>query len=232
MHQKFIVILMFAVLFIIPSARSEPITIAVAVGGLCLAGFGYLFRENVKSIFSENCKIHVKTPDYSKIQDEIFGQPVALSLVPPMFQHHISDPNPPRAILYYFLGWSGTGKNHLTTLLLNKIYTKYDRNRKSNFVTTFTGTHYTGNFEKHRQEIKGIIDEKLQACPSSAFIFDEIDNFPPGFLNFLSGYVNSAGSNGIQYNRAIFILLGYVLFFEKLIYLSIFILPGTQTVTK
>ena len=228
-------ILTFGILFIIPSARPEPVTIAVAVGGLCLAGFGYLFRENVKSVFSENCKIHVKTPDYSKIQDEIFGQPVALSLVPPMFQQHISDPNPSRAILYYFLGWSGTGKTYLSTVLLNKIYPEFDRNRKSKFVTTFTGTHYTGNFNKHRQDIMNTINEKLKACPRSAFIFDEIDNFPPKFMDFLSGYVNSAGSNGIEHNRAIFILLGYVLFsyfLEKFIYLSIFILPGTQTVTK
>ena len=199
---------MFAVLFIIPSARSQGL--AVALGGLFLAGAGYFFLRNEKLTLTENCNNQVKIPDYSRIYGEILGQPIALSLVPPMFQRHVSDPNPPRAIVYYFIGWSGTGKNHFTKLLLNKIYPEFERNGKSELVTTFTGTHYTGNFNKYRQGISNIINKKLKDCPRSTFIFDQVEHFPPGFFDFLSDFLNSSERNGIQYNMAIFILLGYV----------------------
>ena len=98
----------------------------------------------------------------------------------------------------------------MSNLLLEKIYPKFGPNSRSEFVTTFTGTHYSGGLsDNNPKKIINTINEKLKACPRSAFIFDEIENFPPGFLNFLSGYVNSGfGSDGIQHNKAIFILLG------------------------
>ncbi|XP_072176926.1 torsin-1A-like [Diadema setosum] len=162
--------------------------------------------------FSECCfNTQSYNPNMRRLQinldSYLFGQDLAKLTVLGAIRGHITTANPEKSLVLSLHGPAGTGKNHITRLLVESIY---PRGLKSSFVTQWVATRdfpYKSDLPKYKRELVQLIREKMSSCPNHIFVFDEVDNMPPGLLDSLKPFMDYHDTvGGVDYRRAIFIL--------------------------
>ena len=96
-------------------------------------------------------------------------------------------------------GGPGTGKNYVSQFIIDHLYLKGD---KSKFVHRFAAAKDfpdKSQNKKYKEELT-LINNTLQECPRSLFIFDKADEMR-------GGLINAAIRIGVLYPEAIFLLL-------------------------
>lgn len=178
--------------------------------GTVIAGLAaYKGKDLLCNLYMECCHdersdLYIRSdPNFTGLDEKIFGQHIALEAVTKLISKHLKRKNPSKPLVMSFHGYTGVGKNHLSNLIAQLIYSEFERTGASNFVHKFIATHIPTR-DSDRLELANKIKYKIIACERSLFIFDEIDKFPEGFLDILRPYLDLSA----DYKRPIFIFLG------------------------
>lgn len=193
----------------------EPLTTAIgAVGALTGVYFNWDKAKELTG-YEEGCNydkwVH-RNPDLSWLNDKIFGQNIALETVKRVVLQHLRKDKPYKALVLSFHGYTGIGKTHLAKLIAASIYPSFNLTGESKFVHFIVSTSHLNNMHliEGKQKLKEKIENAMYHCDRSMFIIDEVDKYPERFLDVLVPYIEKGTENKINYNRAIYILIGFV----------------------
>ncbi|KFM81465.1 Torsin-1B, partial [Stegodyphus mimosarum] len=161
---------------------------------------------------SERCDdywVHFNSAELgNRLKKHLYGQHLVAQIVPQSLKAHVAKAKPNKALVMSFHGWTGSGKNHVSKMIIESLYLK---GFKSNFVHWYIASY---DFP-HATEIKAYC-ERLQMeiikftkeCGQSLFIFDEMDKMVPGVIDVLKPFINFYEDvGGIDFRKNIFIFL-------------------------
>lgn len=106
-----------------------------------------------------------------------------------------------------FHGTTGTGKNFVTSFIAKALYKK---GLDSKYVHQYGRSNFPeiSKISEYREKLTSDIIKSVKECPLSLFIFDEIDNMPPGVFDTITTLLDhNEKVDGIIFNQAIFIFL-------------------------
>ncbi|XP_030846697.1 torsin-1A-like [Strongylocentrotus purpuratus] len=139
-------------------------------------------------------------------EDHLFGQPLAYMTVLGAIDGHVTNPNPPKPLVLSLHGPAGTGKNHISRLVVENLYTN---GMKSGCVTVKMSTldfpHHEHLYQ-YKEELVPFIKTKVSECHNHLFIFDEVENMPPGLLDSMRSFLDhNTKVDGVDYRKVIVI---------------------------
>lgn len=189
----------------------EPITAGFAALGLT-ASAGYAGYEYIKCKMHECCDnkwVQLNMSGLRRDFDEnLFGQHLVQSVVLPSLAGHMSDPNPQKALVLAFHGWTGGGKNHVAKMIVKNLYAE---GLKSNYVHQYIATEHFPHKRKvqeYRDQIQKDIKYHTRQCQRSIFIFDEVDKMPEGIIDAITPFADFYKDiNGVDFRKNIFLFL-------------------------
>ncbi|XP_035227636.1 torsin-1B-like [Stegodyphus dumicola] len=107
-----------------------------------------------------------------------------------------------------FHGWTGSGKNHVSKMIIESLYLK---GFKSNFVHWYIASYdfpHAAEIKAYRERLQMEIIKFTKECGQSLFIFDEMDKMVPGVIDVLKPFINFYEDvGGIDFRKNIFIFL-------------------------
>ncbi|XP_063966281.1 torsin-1A-like [Lytechinus pictus] len=168
--------------------------------------FNPLCYSGVECCFHEwSYKPNVSALDGS-FKQHLFGQSLAQSTVLGAIDGHVTNRNPQKPLVLSLHGPAGTGKNHITRLVVESLFTY---GMDSTFVTQKISTKdypHKDLLQYYKDELVSLLKSKVSSCPHHVFIFDEVDNMPPGLLDSIKSYLDHhAKVDGIDFRKTIFI---------------------------
>lgn len=140
--------------------------------------------------------------------EHLFGQHLAHSTIAGAIQGHVNAANPPKALVLSLHGPAGTGKNHISRLLVDSLFAY---GLESSFVSVGLSTkdyphHDEVSIKQYKEKLVQLVTSKVSSCPHHVFIFDEIENMPPGLLDSIKVFLDYHEMvDGVNYHKAIFI---------------------------
>lgn len=142
------------------------------------------------------------------LTDKLFGQHLVIDTVTKHVSAHIRNPNPAKALVLSFHGWTGTGKNYVSKIISENIYAK---GMKSSYVHLIPGDRefpHEDMVETYKDRLQGWIEGNITRCPHSVFIIDEIDKVPRKLLDVIKPYIEYYEDiSGTIYRHATFIFI-------------------------
>lgn len=208
----------------LPGAEAiEPVSLTVGGVGLA-ASAGFAFYNSLRCKYEECCaepwikKIKcsasgrgskdVKDNLEHVLKQSLHGQPLVYASVPGAVAQHLCNPNPKKALVMSFHGWTGGGKNYASMILANYLY---KNGLNSDFVKLYVSTlHFPHQDEigRYKRKLQKEIVEQVKKCPRSMFIFDEIDKMPAGLIDIIKPFLDFHTSlDGVDYRKCIFVFL-------------------------
>jgi ATP-dependent Clp protease ATP-binding subunit ClpA len=145
------------------------------------------------------------------LNNEVHGQHLMKNMITKLIRKHLNDPNPKKALVLSFHGWTGGGKNFVSQIVAKSIFRKYRESQNSDFVHHLIATHFHNHDQNEiKNQIKNIITNGVKKCERSLFIFDEIDKLSSGVIDVIKPFLDyNSFIDGIDYKKAIFIFLRY-----------------------
>ncbi|KAH3702723.1 torsin-1A-like [Dreissena polymorpha] len=202
-----VVILVFHVNFI----HAEFVTAGVvAVGSAITAGL--LAGFNVfNCMINECCNdrwISTNFTDLSlTLRSKLYGQHLVTEPVLKHLKGH-SRETPSKALVLSFHGWTGTGKNHVSRIVAEKMFVK---GMKSKYVHLISATKEFPHEEMvsfYKDKLRDMIERAVKECPRALIIIDEMDKMPPGVVDTIKPYLDFYEElGGVDYRKAIFFFL-------------------------
>lgn len=181
----------------------EGLAIAIAI-----AGAATMLYCRVK----ECCQDRWIPQNFSTLEEEldkrVFGQHIAIEVVHKAIKGHIQNVDPAKALVLSFHGWTGCGKNYVSNIIAENLYTL---GMYSQYTHQVIATHDFPHKEKlltYKDKLKNFITENVKKCPRTLFIFDEVDKVPAGLMDTLKPFLeHHLQVGGVDYRKAIFIFL-------------------------
>lgn len=185
--------------------------VAATVGGAALAGI-YAGVASLKCRWTECCISDWIKPDINGLDNalrtKLHGQHLVQEVVMKVLRRHLSRQNPTKALVLAFHGWTGSGKNFVSSLIAQHLF---EKGMSSSFVHLFIGTRHFLHADKsgiYKENLQSWIQGNISNCEQSLFIFDEVDKMPPGVIEAIVPFVDFHPLvDGQNFRRAIFILL-------------------------
>ncbi|XP_024155537.1 torsin-1A [Oryzias melastigma] len=191
----------------------EPITIASAEAttGGSLTRFLPSYKKIV-SFFPEYCypawisfnKNGLKTD----LENKLFGQHLASRIILKAVSGFMSNDNPKKPLVLSLHGSTGTGKNFVSQLIAENIYTE---GMNSKFVHVFIATlHFPHSslISTYKSQLQQWIKSSVSNCERSMFIFDEMEKMHPGLIDSIKPFLDYYDKvDGVSYRKSIFIFL-------------------------
>ena len=144
----------------------------------------------------------------SDLRSKVFGQHLAREVAFKAIKGHVNNPNPPKALVLSFHGWTGSGKNHVSRLIADSLYKK---GMDSIYTHQVIATHdfpHNDKVKEYSARLKKFVTEKVKLCPQALFIFDEVDKVPHGLMDALKPFLDHYNEiDGVDYRKSIFIFL-------------------------
>lgn len=142
----------------------------------------------------------------------VHGQPFIIDPIYESIKAQLRAEKPPKALVMYFSGWTGTGKSFVSNLIAKNLYAYGE---KSKFVRKIMASYdfpsvidNNEDLEVYRRKLKDMIRTQVEICERSLFIIDEVDKLPQGIIDVLKPFVDyGARIDGNNYYKSIFILL-------------------------
>lgn len=190
----------------------EPISTSIAVG-MAAALTGFLARyQNIFYYFHECCRPEWislnSTGLQADLESKLFGQHVASRIILKAVNGFMSNDNPKKPLVLSLHGWTGTGKNFVSSLIAENLYKE---GMDSSFVHVFTSElHFPhpSQIETYKTQLQQWIKGNVTNCARSMFIFDEMDKMQPGLIDSIKPYLDYYDKlDGVSYRKAIFIFL-------------------------
>ncbi|XP_062385431.1 torsin-1A-like [Sardina pilchardus] len=142
------------------------------------------------------------------LRERLIGQHLASPIIFKTVTEHMENPNPNRPLVLSLHGLTGTGKSFVSRLIAESIY---HNGMQSRFVHLFIATLYfphQKHLETYQDQLQQWVKGNVSECPSSMFIFDEMDKMPTGLIDSIKPYLDYHGTiDGVSYGQAIFIFL-------------------------
>jgi len=190
----------------------EPVTTGLAVGTAMLGSLAISYYPKLKSHFFEVCDDRWINPQMADLQKHLaarlHGQHLVIGPVVQALRAHIRNPNPNKALVMSFHGWTGNGKNYVSNIIADHLYRE---GRNSKFVHTFIATHHfphPSQIDTYKDQLREWIMTNTTACERSLFIFDEIDKQPEGLIEAVKPFLDHYNKiGGINYRRNVFLFL-------------------------
>ncbi|CAD5120283.1 DgyrCDS8859 [Dimorphilus gyrociliatus] len=185
--------------------------IPLGIGGL-LTGVAWKYLP-CASVFFECCdqkwfnKNNI-TALTKSLEESLYGQHLVLKTVVPALKRHLTNKNPPKALVLSFHGWTGGGKNYVSRKIAESLFKKGTASKYYHlFVATLHFPHKEMNSiykDNIQQWIKGNVSE----CPHQLFIFDEVDKMSAGLIDAIQPFIDFHDNvENIDYRHSIFLFL-------------------------
>jgi len=190
----------------------EPLSTGLAVGGGLLLSALWQSKEFVVCQVHECCRAPWLRPNATSLESElrenVFGQHLATALVSRSVRAHLRKEKPAKALVLSFHGWTGGGKNWVARWVAEAVFSK---GMASNFVHLFIATLHFPHREEadiYRMQVQDWIRGNVSLCPTSLFIFDEVDKMPEGVIDGIKPFIDHHEMiEGLDFRRSIFIFL-------------------------
>ncbi|XP_062565379.1 torsin-1A isoform X1 [Armigeres subalbatus] len=198
-------------------AAFEPFSFTTAAIG---AGLGWLKWDSVMD--NTYCKAYecCRKP-YLKwnveglkhdLKNFLYGQHIVEDVLVNAIGAHLDNIESSRKpLVLSFHGTSGVGKTYVSQLVIANLFEMADR---SSFVQRFSGRiPFTSSslIETHKVKLQNTILESLRDCPQSLFIFDDVEEMPPGILNYIVHILDhNLILDGVSLSKAIFIFISNI----------------------
>lgn len=220
---KYCAILLLIVTCAVKDVSSELFTASI-IGSAVLASSasGWLswnsVKDNTLCHFMECCNENHVPYDMNMLQQslsqKIFGQPLVNELFHILVAHkdavYDKSKKNQKALVISLHGWSGVGKNYVSTMLAEAIYRK---GMNSNYVKLFMGQKDfdCSDLEKSKKDLMSTINEVVKKCPKSLIIFDEIHDMCPSVLDAIKPMLDHHHAvDGVDYRDSIFIFISNI----------------------
>ncbi|XP_071501965.1 torsin-1A-like [Diadema antillarum] len=142
------------------------------------------------------------------LKENLFGQHIVQETVLGALHGHLSNRNPPKPLVLSFHGRTGTGKNFVSRLIAESIYRKGMQSKYVHFKIADRDYRHAAKLEEYKDSLHKEVTKSIKSCPRQLFIFDEVENMPPGLLDVIRPFLEYGAHNqGEQYNKAIYIFL-------------------------
>ena len=142
------------------------------------------------------------------LRDHLFGQHIVKGSVPKLIKAHVTNSSPQKPLVLSFHGGTGTGKTWVGKLIAESLYSE---GLNSKFVVFISVPHFFRDTTRSREfteQLHKWIQNSLNSCTQTLFIFEDIHTMSPKILDGLLPYINyPLPIRGIDFNRAIYILL-------------------------
>ncbi|VDM48600.1 unnamed protein product [Toxocara canis] len=193
-------------------ASAEPISLVVGGGAVAALSFFYGTYQYTKCKFFECCTEEWVNMDTAGLQKtmrlRLYGQHLAQETAVPAIEAHFKNKSPKKALVMSFHGWTGCGKNYLTSMIAENIFKK---GMKSEYVHLFISTLHFANpneITTYQQKLREWIHGNVSLCERSLFIFDEVDKMPPKVMDAIKPFIDHYDNlEGIDYRKSIYIFL-------------------------
>ncbi|XP_009461875.1 PREDICTED: torsin-3A [Nipponia nippon] len=142
------------------------------------------------------------------LNGQLHGQHLAKEVVVRAVQGFLQTPQPQKALVLSFHGWSGTGKNFVARMLASHLYRDGVKSECVRvFISLFHFPHHK-YMESYKAQLKKQISETMQLCKQSLFIFDEAEKLHFGLLDAIKPFMARNDNEGqVDYRRSIFLFL-------------------------
>ncbi|XP_043951713.1 torsin-1A-like isoform X2 [Gambusia affinis] len=204
------------ILLILSSSMAQmldPSEIALAVGmAVGAVGVTGILSRSIFCYVKECCSpvwiSFNRTRLETDLDNKLFGQHIASRIILKAVNGFMSNPNPTKPLVLSLHGWTGTGKNLVSQLIAESIYSK---GMKSDFVHLYTSTFHFPHrhmFNIYQSQLQQWVSGYVTNCEHSLFIFDEMDKMQPGLIDSIKQYLEYYDNlDGVSYRKSIFIFL-------------------------
>ncbi|RNA12153.1 Torsin [Brachionus plicatilis] len=173
------------------------------------------FVNTIKCQFYECCQKPYLLRNYSKLEhllnDKLYGQPLVKNTLLSSIKGHLELKNPSKALVLSFHGSAGVGKTFVSQILAESLFLK---GTKSSFFKFFIATKdfaLNQKIDEYKERLKKEIEETVQKCEYSLFVFDETDKIPIALLDTIKAYIDfNQELEGIDFRKSIFIFLSNI----------------------
>ncbi|XP_075434798.1 torsin-1A-like [Ascaphus truei] len=142
------------------------------------------------------------------LDQNLFGQHLVKEVIFRALTGFMSNQNPRKPLTLSLHGWTGTGKNLVSKIIVEHVY---DMGMSSKFVHLFISTAHFPHDDLvplYKDQLQSWIRGNVTQCARSIFIFDEMDKMRPGLINAIKPFLDYYDHiDGISYRKAIFIFL-------------------------
>jgi len=190
----------------------EPLTTGLGIGLTAAGSALWMAKDKIICQFSECCQEPYIRNQLSGLQqsldDKLFGQHIAKSVVYKTLYSHLRKFEPKKALVLSFHGMTGAGKNYIAQLIAENIYKE---GTNSKYVHIYLSTvHFPDKdrVEFYKNQLQNEIKAKVKSCARSLFIFDEVDDMDPGIIDAIKPFLDyHPVIDGVDYRKSIFIFL-------------------------
>ena len=173
----------------------------------CLSGLPHCHCQ-----WRECCRAPWYSPNLPHLKESltanVFGQHLVTKLVTKKVKAHVENPDPKKALVMSFHGWTGSGKNFVAKFIAESLF-KLGMNSK--FVHLFNSPYHFPDQKMadiYKLRVQDWIRGNVTDCQNSLFIFDEIDKMPDGVIDGIKPFLDFYSSlDGQNYRKSIFIFL-------------------------
>ncbi|KFD45099.1 hypothetical protein M513_14024, partial [Trichuris suis] len=189
---------------------------AIALVGAAEAT-GY-FARLYNSVTSLSCHFYECCQDqYIKIdlrglkrelKQRVYGQHLVINTVVNALAAHFKVVDKKKPLVLSFHGWTGGGKNYVTSFIARHLYKK---GLQSRYVHQFSGSLHFPEPQKSRQytvQLQTWIRGNASICGRSLFIFDEVELMPAGVLDGIKTFMEYREDvDRVDFRDCVFIFL-------------------------
>ncbi|VDK65395.1 unnamed protein product [Onchocerca ochengi] len=205
------IILLFFCLCIQDLVYGEPLSLLVGAGSAIAASLSILSYYARCKIF-ECCNSYWVRGNYTGLQHSmrtrLYGQHLAKETIITAAIAHWENPNPKKALVMSFHGWTGCGKNYLSSMIVDNLYKE---GIKSDYVHVYVSTLHFSNYLEiplYQVQLRSWIQGNVSKCERSLFIFDEVDKMPAKVIDALKPFIDHYEYlEGVDFRKSIFIFL-------------------------
>ncbi|XP_063966808.1 torsin-1A-like [Lytechinus pictus] len=142
------------------------------------------------------------------LSENLFGQHIVQETVSAALQGHLLNPNPPKPLVLSFHGRTGTGKNFVSRMIAESIYKEGFSSKYVHLKIADRDFRHASKLEEYKESLHNEVFYSAKKCPRQLYIFDEVENMPPGLLDTIRPFLEyRTHLEGVQFNKAIFIFL-------------------------
>nr|CUU98781.1 hypothetical transcript [Hymenolepis microstoma] len=162
--------------------------------------------------FGECCSkaLHFNSENFrTNLTNMLYGQHIAIERLYYHAKAHMENPNPSRSLVLSLHGFTGIGKNYAKTILASNLYVRGEKSKFYHFFDATVDFLFKDSIEFYKHQVITTIKDKVQQCPYSMFVFDEVHKMPPGILDALVPFLGHTESiGGVDYRKAIYVFIG------------------------
>lgn len=144
-----------------------------------------------------------------ELTKKVYGQHLVLDIIKSHLEAHFDDEQiPPKPLVLSFHGGTGTGKNHVTRIIVDSIYVNSFQSKFVHYYHVSKKFPHMHKLEEYSSVLQTEIENGVYKCERSLFVFDEFDHMPEGLIDRIKFYLDfHENVEGIDYRKSMFIFL-------------------------